>query len=383
MFMRMRRMLLLLLCLAFLPCQALSGQLLEGPAAIPGAQAPAGVASQTETASLPNLLDDLPFTFWQRTTHSPSGADLQLTPADPTLAAVWLRSGNCTSPAQYQSYARPAIIRVGVHYTQGGTEYLAQYRYALSDACRPDARELLWQSGYQCLSLPQLFHSVTRVDLTVETWTQGDVYLSEGCISDVLLSSQPPALPATPVPLCTATATPRPTPTPKPTYKPAASGDANTVIYSSEGVSAPLLMRMATRSGPGTEYDELGSYFKEGYEVTVLSITYDGNDVPWVQVEFTYQGSLRRAYTGLKRVGVDPALLREEASMGNAEIIQKATPRYGPGKEYTPRKFDVRKGTAGTVWAVENGWVQFEFFARADDCYYRVWVPESSVRYKK
>lgn len=360
--MRIRRILLLALCMALLPICALAGQLLSPAGSVPGALPPVGVSSQTSAFALSSVTDDLAATWWQRsTTVSPAGADLQLTPAEPTLAAIWLRSGNCSSQSSYQSYAHPAVMRVTIHYAQGGSAYQAEYRYALTDAYRPDAQELMWQSGYQCLALPAVYEGVTRVDLTVESWAGGTVHAHQGCITDVLLSSVSPSLPAS---------TPAPTRTPVPQVQ-------------AGGVQAKLLMRMATRSGPSTDFDELGSYYKAGHEVTALSITYDENDVPWVQVEFTYQGSLRRAYTGLKRVDVNPALLRTETALGEGVLIKQTTPRYGPGKQYAPRKFNVRKDTTGTVYAIEDGWAQFEFYAKADGCFYRVWVPESSVGYKK
>ena len=54
-------------------------------------------------------------------------------------------------------------------------------------------------------------------------------------------------------------------------------------------VNATLNSRLATRTGPSTTYDEPGSFFSAGHNVTVLSRAYDTrNNIWWVQVEFIY-----------------------------------------------------------------------------------------------
>ena len=54
---------------------------------------------------------------------------------------------------------------------------------------------------------------------------------------------------------------------------------------------AVLNSRLSTRTGPGTQYDEPGSFLKAGSEVTVLSKAYDTrNEIWWLQVSFREAG---------------------------------------------------------------------------------------------
>ena len=83
------------------------------------------------------------------------------------------------------------------------------------------------------------------------------------------------------------------------------------------GLRVPLKMRLATRTGPSTNYTELGSYFQEGDYVTAISRAYDDrNGIWWVQVEYSYRGEMYRAYTGHKRVSVNLYDLPQDSSYG-------------------------------------------------------------------
>ena len=61
-------------------------------------------------------------------------------------------------------------------------------------------------------------------------------------------------------------------PTPRPASRNSGSGYHPQVM---------LKQRMATRSGPGTQYTELGSYYKEGTAVTAVSAAYDDRNGIW------------------------------------------------------------------------------------------------------
>lgn len=168
--------------------------------------------------------------------------------------------------------------------------------------------------------------------------------------------------------------------------------DGNAAWYYEDGVyrtntylnpqKAPLKMRLATRSGPSTNYDELGSYFKKGHELTVISRAFDErNGIWWLQVEFTYGSSLRRAYTGLKRVDIDINTVQEDAALYFATVSAETIPYYGPGTHYAPHKNPVEYGTEGMIYAFENGWVQFEFYEEHNKRYRRVWMPAGCLRW--
>ena len=144
-------------------------------------------------------------------------------------------------------------------------------------------------------------------------------------------------------------------------------------------VKATLTARMATRSGPSTKYTELGSYFSRGTKVTAVSRSYDSrNGIWWIQVEFKYRNSYRRAYTGRKRMVVVSNQLPEEKLIGKATFIDRTTPRYGPGEKFEEYKHSYASGTHGEVYFVEDGWVQMTYKS-AHGQLKRFWVPQEAV----
>lgn len=140
--------------------------------------------------------------------------------------------------------------------------------------------------------------------------------------------------------------------------------------------TAQSTMRIATRSGPGTDYDELGSYHQAGYTLTVLSRAFDDrNGIWWLQVELNYGGELRRVYTGLKRVDIDINTVQDEYPLYYARVNSSNIPYYGPGTIYTAHKDAIPAGTEGYVYAFENGWMLFEIYYPTKKQYRRVWMP--------
>ena len=144
--------------------------------------------------------------------------------------------------------------------------------------------------------------------------------------------------------------------------------------------TARLTQRMATRSGPGTKYSGLGSYFKKGQKVTVISKAYDkANGIWWVQVEFTYGGKLRRAYTGAKRVKVNLSKVSQEKVRATATTKVVIEPWYGPGKKYTQHTRKIPANTTGKIIMYENGYALFEY---NDGTLRRAWVLKSLLNIK-
>ena len=144
--------------------------------------------------------------------------------------------------------------------------------------------------------------------------------------------------------------------------------------------TAQTLMRVASRSGPGTNYDELGSYHKQGYTLTVLSRAYDENNgIWWLQVELNYGSELRRVYTGLKRVDIDINDVQDECPLFYARVKSSNIPYYGPGTIYTAHKNAIAAGTEGIIYGFEDGWVLFEFYNADKKQYRRVWMPIDRV----
>lgn len=151
------------------------------------------------------------------------------------------------------------------------------------------------------------------------------------------------------------------------------STDSPSVMY------ARLNQRMATRTGPGTQYSEPGTFYSEGTKVKLISYTTDINGVKWVQAEIDANGSLMRVYTGLKRFsGVDTSkLCREERMNIAAALDSNITPAYGPGWQYAEYDFTLRKGSQVLVLDHENGYDMCEFYVNGT--LYRAWFPDSGL----
>ena len=146
--------------------------------------------------------------------------------------------------------------------------------------------------------------------------------------------------------------------------------------------SAQLKSAVATRSGPGTNYDEPGTFFYKNdvwktTRVKVLGKKYNG--VWWVLVDFDY-GSLGwiRAWTGLKRVDVDLNSLPEINPTGYGTVSATQETRYGPGAKYAKAP-GIYESKSVTIYGRENGYVEVEYYSAYDDMNYRCWVPEGCV----
>ena len=144
-------------------------------------------------------------------------------------------------------------------------------------------------------------------------------------------------------------------------------------------MTARLNQRMATRTGPGTQYSEPGTFFSEGDKVKIISYTTDVNGVKWVQAEINVRGKLMRVYTGLKRFsGVDTGrLCREERMNIVATLDSDITPAYGPGWEYAEYDFTLRKGSQVMVLDYESGYDMCEFYVNGK--LYRAWFPDAGL----
>ena len=124
-----------------------------------------------------------------------------------------------------------------------------------------------------------------------------------------------------------------------------------------------LNQKIATRTGPGNNYDEPGTFFMNDFADTqVKVISRAETNTSWVQIEFTWKGQLMRAYTGAKRIAnLDKARVPEEAMLGTGTTRAAATAWYGPGPAYAQQKHTVPAGTPCTVFMEENGYVLVEY----------------------
>ncbi len=68
-----------------------------------------------------------------------------------------------------------------------------------------------------------------------------------------------------------------------------------------QGGYALAIQKLATRTGPGTQYDEPGTFNVAGQWIHILAKHYDVNDVCWVKCEIPTSNGTIIAWTGWKR----------------------------------------------------------------------------------
>ena len=359
---------LFLALMLLLPAGQAAGRLVE-PTLPAGAPLTILAAfTRHENANAQALADAQPWSFFACTvtegadTDSGIGADFSLLLNGETVDGLWIMNGVCINEASYAFYGRPRMLSLTLHH-QGGQ---SRYRFLMEDAFQPSRLDAAWQNGYQRLELPQALPGVTQIDGWIEDWYSGSGVQDTICISDIMVTgngnpsySIPPVTPSLPVA------------TPLPSYP----------VLPQSGEAFTLSQKMATRSGPGTGFEEFGSFLQPGDSVILYSRYYNANDeIWWVQAEFTYRGVTRRVYTGAKRIREDISALPVEEALGSAVMIADAAPCFGPHSRYGMMEGKVYAGQKGTLWARENGYAQFEYFDQGLRKRRRVWIPEQSVR---
>lgn len=141
-----------------------------------------------------------------------------------------------------------------------------------------------------------------------------------------------------------------------------------------------LYQKIATRTGPGTNYTEPGTFLSQGDYVTVHTKVWDHrNEIWWVQVEFVSNGARYRAYTGSWRMNVDLSDVPQERSLGTVRVTADADVFAGPGWEYVMWNDTVYRGTTATLLEVEGGYGHIECWNNAKGQLWRVWAPLSHL----
>ena len=305
-----------------------------------------------------NVADGNETTPWQFSSKKglkgKSWVELEIDPAQ-GVDEIWIKNGfwgyNDKGKDQYWINSRPKKIRVSFRYR--GEESLRDAdEFTLKDE---------FGNGWQKIGVGH-HENVAAVRIAVMTIYKGSKFDKDVCLSEVMLVQQASAAGAK-----------------------AAGDNPEAVVYESrpDVSGAELLMKLATRTGPGTQYQEPGTFFGKnwkGQTVRVLKKSYDGS-IWWVQVEFDYGSYGKyRVWTGLKRVNVDLGKLKEEGSLGEGEVKATTKTYYGPGPNYAKAKFSVRETADMIVWGKENGYLDIEYWYSDDaDRHYRVWVPESAT----
>ena len=156
--------------------------------------------------------------------------------------------------------------------------------------------------------------------------------------------------------------------------------------YSTEYAAANR--RLATRTGPGTKYDEPGSFGKAGDVCRILSKAYDDvNEIWWVQTEIRGSGGVLWVYTGVKRFdGLQLENIPEEKIIGRCRTAAAMTGYYAPpsaGGKAIGR--EVPEGAQCSIYGYIEGaagdYIQVEFYDTGLKQYRRAWIPESLTEY--
>ena len=147
-------------------------------------------------------------------------------------------------------------------------------------------------------------------------------------------------------------------------------------------VRGTLNQKMATRTGPGGDYEEPGTFFIgswRGQTVKVYSKAY--TSTWWVQAEFIVNGEKMRAYTGLKRIdGINLDNVPEEKVIGSCRTVAKSAAYYGPGSDYKAMKHSVPANTSCKVIMEENNYLLVEYSYISDDnTVTRSWIRRDNV----
>lgn len=331
-----------------------------------------------------HLADDVRDTVW----YCPSSYDyyadaaaLTLIINSSTVREIWVRNGNHISESDYYYSSRPSIMAVKLYYGNGES---TAYRYRMAEAFSVNAVSDSWNNGYQRILLPKTFYNVYCIEFRIETVNIGGSGNAQAAISDIVISSGQSNSNNN-----VSASTQRPVVTPKPTVPfieritPMPTQAVQTLppgYDATVGISATLKQRIATRTGPGNEYDEPGSFFTTGAPVQVLTKVYDfENDLYWLQLEFVYSGEKLRGYTPHTRVDVDVNMVPNEDAPTKARIVQRTPNYYGPGTDFKAHTDTIIEGTSGLICAQERGYVLFEWYDYYQNLKRRAWIPANTV----
>ncbi len=273
-----------------------------------------------------------------------------------TVDAIWVKNGfwgyNTKGDDLYVINARPRTIRAEFLYA-GASDFADALELTLQDDSS--------RSGWQRLDVGNK-RNVTSVRIWVLSAYDGSRYPHDVCLSEVMLVQNASASTAV-----------------------AASQAGSERIYegtpaysSATAVSAGLLMKLATRSGPGTQYDEPGTFFGKNWKTTIVQVTgkYYDNGTWWVEVDFDYSNARYRVWTGKKRVDVNLDFVKEILPQGEGTVDETDVFR-GPGSNYAKAPH-ISDWVDVVAYRQENGYVEIEYYGDNGQTY-RGWVPGNAA----
>ena len=306
-----------------------------------------------------NAIDGNETTCWQfsakKGLKGKSWLDIALC-APETVDEVWFKNGfwavNDKGKDQYVINAR--LREVSISFSDdGGATYQSPVNASLKDESR---------NGWQQIAVGHQ-ENVTNVRVAVISVYKGSAFPNDVCLSEVMAVQAAPAESARP-----------------------AQGEQAAVIYDSDPsvTGCNLLMKLATRSGPGTQYAEPGTFFGNNWQsqtVKVLRKSFDGS-IWWVQVDFRNGNkNSYRVWTGVKRVDEDLNKVKEDQRICDCDIYPTSDTWFGPGGNYAKANISITRSACGTIRGRENGYVDVEYWYEDDgfDGSHRIWLPESAV----
>ncbi len=140
--------------------------------------------------------------------------------------------------------------------------------------------------------------------------------------------------------------------------------------------------KIATRGGPSTEYDEIHTYDLPVGTPVIINRYQISYGVPWVEIDFQYNGGWVRVWTGKKRVDAEGAMYLpgDYSRMYDGVILWETTGSYGPGSQYLTLYYHIYAGTPVQVMGRENGWVLVQYYTDdGNTLIHRAWVREEAV----
>ena len=145
----------------------------------------------------------------------------------------------------------------------------------------------------------------------------------------------------------------------------------------SKGAAATPNQKLFFRSGPNTAFTGL---FTLPQSTKLVAYEYEeGNGVPWVLVEFEYQGMVCRAYTGLKRMEVHGNIPWADHLWESNLISRSSTVLAAPcNNAYYRGHIDA--GTYVSILGYENGYAYIEYYDSDAGADCRGYVPVNVVR---
>jgi len=256
--MRARFFLPLLALLLLLPLTALAA---DGDVAVASVDATSWIKGKDPDAYAPHrMIDEDETTAFQFSTKvTPLGQEyITFSLGYPSsVSTLQIKNGFwriTNGNDQYVRNSRVKTMRVDFEYNYAG---------AFSDAITVTLPDDKTRSTWTSVSLGN-HEQVTAVRFLIQEIYTGSKYKTDVCISEVRFSSE--------------------------------------ASHSASDLYGLATQKLATRSGPGTQYTEQGTYNVAGQYIKILSRAWDDrNSIWWVKCEIPYKEETRVLWTGYKR----------------------------------------------------------------------------------